>query len=75
LWRCSDGLFFEVPPLANDTLITVLHPLLKNVLQTVSASVRRIVEQVVFLPWSSFFMVGKAQKLYGVRSGLHMLDG
>jgi hypothetical protein len=28
LWRCSDGLFFEV-------LLTTLHPLLKNVLQTV----------------------------------------
>jgi len=40
-----------------------------------AASFRRIVEQVVFLPWSSLFMVGKAQKLYGVRSGLHRLDG
>jgi hypothetical protein len=35
LWRCSDGLFFEVPPLANDALLTTLHPLLENVLQTV----------------------------------------
>jgi hypothetical protein len=35
LWRCGDGLFFEVPPLASDTLLTTLHPLLKNVLQTV----------------------------------------
>jgi hypothetical protein len=34
LWRCNDGLFFEVPPLASDTL-TTLHPLLENVLQTV----------------------------------------
>jgi hypothetical protein len=35
LWRCDDGLFFEVPPLASDALLTVLHPLLENVLQTV----------------------------------------
>jgi hypothetical protein len=34
LWRCGDGLFFEVPPLASDEL-TALHPLLENVLQTV----------------------------------------
>jgi hypothetical protein len=32
---CGDGLFFEVPPLASDTLLTTLHPLLENVLQTV----------------------------------------
>jgi hypothetical protein len=35
LWRCGDGLFFEVPPLASDALFTTLHPLLENVLQTV----------------------------------------
>jgi hypothetical protein len=32
LWRCDDGLFFEVPPLASDALLTTLHPLLENVL-------------------------------------------
>jgi hypothetical protein len=35
LWRCSDGLFFEVPSLASDALLTTLHTLLENVLQTV----------------------------------------
>jgi hypothetical protein len=35
LWRCGDGLFFEVPPFKSDTLLTALHPLLENVLQTV----------------------------------------
>jgi hypothetical protein len=35
LWRCVDGLFFEVPPLVSDALLTMLHPLLENVLQTV----------------------------------------
>jgi hypothetical protein len=34
-WRCGDGLFFEVPPLATDAFLTTLHPLLENVLQTV----------------------------------------
>jgi hypothetical protein len=35
LWRCGDGLFFEVLPLASDALLTTLHPLLENVLRTV----------------------------------------
>jgi hypothetical protein len=35
LWRCGDGIFFEVPPLASDALVSSLHPLLENVLQTV----------------------------------------
>jgi hypothetical protein len=35
LWRCGDGLFFEVPPLAGYALLTTLHSLLENVLQTV----------------------------------------
>jgi hypothetical protein len=35
LWRCGDGLLFEVPPLASDALLSTLHPLLENVLQTV----------------------------------------
>jgi hypothetical protein len=35
LWRYGDGLFFEVPPLASDALLTTIHPLLQNVLQTV----------------------------------------
>jgi hypothetical protein len=34
-WRCSDGLFFEVSPLASDVLLITLHPLLQNVLQIV----------------------------------------
>jgi hypothetical protein len=35
MWRCSDGLFFEVTPLASDAFLIMLHPLLENVLQTV----------------------------------------
>jgi hypothetical protein len=35
LWRCGDGLFSKVPPLASNALLTILHPLLGNVLQTV----------------------------------------
>jgi hypothetical protein len=34
-WRCGDGLFFEIPQLASGALVTTLHPLLENVLQTV----------------------------------------
>jgi hypothetical protein len=35
LWRCSDNLFFKVPPLASDALLTMFHPLLENVLQMI----------------------------------------
>jgi hypothetical protein len=35
LWRCDDGLFFEIPPLESDALLTTLYPLLENMLQTV----------------------------------------
>jgi hypothetical protein len=34
-WRCGDGLIFELSPLVSDALLTTLHPLLENVLQTV----------------------------------------
>jgi hypothetical protein len=40
-----------------------------------AASFRRIVEQAVFLPRSSLFVVGKAQKSRGARAGLHRLHG
>jgi hypothetical protein len=40
LWRCGDGLFFEIPPLARDELLTTLYPLLKSVLQTVSGKLQ-----------------------------------
>jgi hypothetical protein len=36
LRRCADSLFYEVPPLASDALLTMLHPLLENMLQTVN---------------------------------------
>jgi hypothetical protein len=35
MWRCSDSLFFKVPPLASNALLTTLHQLLENMLQTV----------------------------------------
>jgi hypothetical protein len=35
LWRCGNGLFLEVYPLASDALLTTLYPLLENMLQTV----------------------------------------
>jgi hypothetical protein len=34
-WRCCDSLFFKVPPLASDALLTMFHPVLKNLLQTI----------------------------------------
>jgi hypothetical protein len=35
LWKCGDGLLFEVPPLASDALLTTFYPPLENVLKTV----------------------------------------
>jgi hypothetical protein len=58
LWRCGDGLSFEVPPLTSDALLTTLHSLLENVLQTVCHKLQGE-------PRSSLFMVGKAQKSHG----------
>jgi hypothetical protein len=63
LWRCGDGLFSEVPPLASDALLTTLHPLLENVLQTVDHFE------------ISLIMVGKAQKSYEARSELSSVFG
>jgi hypothetical protein len=71
LWRCDDGLFFEVPPLASDALLTTLHPLLENVLQTVCSKLQEDSGTGGFLPRSSLFMVGKAQKSHGARSWLY----
>jgi hypothetical protein len=34
LWRWGHCLFFKVLPLASNTLLTTLHPLIENVLQT-----------------------------------------
>jgi hypothetical protein len=51
LWRCGDGLFFEVPHLASDALLTTLHPLLENVLQTVDHF--DLASELLFHGWKS----------------------
>jgi hypothetical protein len=71
LWKCGNGLFFEVLPLASDVLLTKLNPLLENVLQTVCRKLQDDSGTSGFLPRSSLFMVGKAQKSHGARSGLY----
>jgi hypothetical protein len=48
---------------------------LKSCCRPFDTSFRRIVEQAVFLPRSSLFMVWKSQKSHGSRSGFHRLDG
>jgi hypothetical protein len=60
LWRCGNGLFFEVPPLASDALLTTLHPLLENVLQTVCLKLQEdsgtsgfLASELVFGGWKS----------------------
>jgi hypothetical protein len=51
LWRCGDGLFFEVPPLASDAFLTMFHPLLENVLQTVNH--KFLASELPFHGWKS----------------------
>jgi hypothetical protein len=34
-WRCGDSIFLQVPLMERDALLTTLHPLVKNMLQTV----------------------------------------
>jgi hypothetical protein len=64
VWRCGDGLFFEVPTLASDALLTTLYPLLEK-----RAADRWSLRN--FLSRSSLLMVGKAQKSHGARYGLY----
>jgi hypothetical protein len=64
LWRCGDGLFFEVPPLASDVLLTTLHPLLENVLQTVD-------HLEILCLGAPFSWLEKPRNLMGARSGLY----
>jgi hypothetical protein len=52
LWRCGDGLFFEVPPLASDVLLTTLHLLLENLLQTVD-HLKFLASEFPFYGWKS----------------------
>jgi hypothetical protein len=63
--------FSEVPPLRSDAFVTALHPLFENVLQTVCLKFQEDSRTGGFLLRSSVFMVGKAQKSHGARSGLY----
>jgi hypothetical protein len=52
LCRCGDGLFFEVSPLASDALLSALHPLLENALQTVD-HFKILASELPFHGWKS----------------------
>jgi len=68
LWRCSDGLFFEVLHLASGALFTMLHPLFKNMLQTVCCKLledSRTGTVLGLLLWgSSFTFVSPSLKFF-----------
>jgi hypothetical protein len=68
LWRCGDGLFFEVPPLASDALLTTLHSLLENVQQTVD-------HFEISCLGAPFSWLKKAQKSHGAISELNSVFG
>jgi hypothetical protein len=67
-WRCGDGLFFEVPPLVCDSLLNNAPPTSRK-----CAADRWSLRN--FLPQSSIFVVGKAQKSHGARSELNSVCG
>jgi hypothetical protein len=52
LWRCDDGLFFEVPPLASDALLTTLHPLLETCCRPLMTS-KFLASKLPFHGWKS----------------------
>jgi hypothetical protein len=64
-WRCDDGLFFEVPPLASDALLTTLHPLLENVLQTVCRKLQEDSGTGGFDLWAPFLWLEKPRNRMG----------
>jgi hypothetical protein len=68
LWRCGDGLFFEVPSLASDALLTTLHPLLENVLRTVD-------HFEIYCPGAPFSWLEKTRNRMGARSELNSVFG
>jgi hypothetical protein len=68
LWRCGEGLIFELPPLARDAFLTTPHPLPENVLQTVE-------HFEISCLGAPLFMVGKVQKSHGARSELNSVFG
>jgi hypothetical protein len=68
LWRCGDGLFFEVPPLARDALLTTLHPLLEDVLEIVDRF-------KIFCLGTHFSWLEKPRNLMGARSELNSVFG
>jgi hypothetical protein len=64
LWRRGDGLFFEVAPLPSDALLTTLHPLTENMLQTVD-------HFEISCLGAPFSWLEKPRNRMGARSGLY----
>jgi hypothetical protein len=64
--------YFEVPPLASDALLTTLHPLLENVLQTVCRKLQDGSGTGGFALWVHFF-VYKALPPLKNRSSFHCI--
>jgi hypothetical protein len=64
LWMCDDGLFFKSTSLGKWRTSHNTSPTFRKC----AADCWSLQN---FLPWSSLFIVGKAQKLHGTRSGLY----
>jgi hypothetical protein len=71
LRRYHDNLFFKVSPLESDVLLTTLHPLLENMLQTICHKLQEDGEAGGFDLRAPFFTIGKTQKSHRAISGLY----
>jgi hypothetical protein len=71
LWRCGEGIFFEVLPLASDVLFSTLHPLLENILQTVCHKLQEDSGAGGFDLGAPFSWLEEPRNRMGARSGLH----
>jgi hypothetical protein len=65
LWRCGNNLFFKVPPLASNALLTMLHPLLENVLQTICCKLQEDSGKGNFDPRAPFSWLEKPRNHMG----------
>jgi hypothetical protein len=59
--------------LASNALLTTLHPLLENLLQTVYSKLQEDSGTGAFLASELYFRGWKSQESHGVRSGIHVL--
>jgi hypothetical protein len=62
LWRSGDGLFFEVPPLASDALLTKLRLLIENINGVITFQMVLVLEMEFYLGLHARFEIFTVMK-------------